>query len=501
MNILMIYPEFPITFWSYKYALNLFGVKSLLPPLGFQTVAALLPLDWERRLVDLNVIELRDSDLEWADYVFISAMIVQKESACQVIARCKKWGLKVVAGGPLFTVEFDQFEKVDHFVLNEAELTLQQFISDIESGMLKRIYSSSEFFDLSKSPVPQWDLVDLEQYAIMGIQYSRGCPYKCEFCQITILLGNQTRLKTADQIIAELDSLYNVGWRRPIFFVDDNFIGNKRRLKTELLPLLIEWHKDKPDIRFRTQVSIDLADDDQLMQHMVEAGFTTVFIGIETPDKEGLAECTKKQNKNRNLIENVKHIHGSGLQVEGGFIVGFDSDVPSIFQRQIDFIQKSGIVTAMVGMLQAQPGTKLYDRMKREGRLQGQSSGNNVDGSTNIIPKMGLKTLIEGHRKILQYIYSPEHYYQRVKTFLDDIKPQENGAPKKIKKKGILFRIIYHLGIVDNERKYFWKLLFWTLSHHRGLFLLALGQAIAGYHFRKISVTHKLINGKPQDVE
>ncbi|MGR3318131.1 MAG: B12-binding domain-containing radical SAM protein [Candidatus Anammoxibacter sp.] len=493
MNILMIYPRFPVTFWSYKYALDLFGIKSLIPSLGFQTTAALLPSDWEKRLIDLNITELSDSDLEWADYVFISAMIVQKESVYEVISRCKKSRVKVVAGGPLFTSAFDQFGEVDHFVLNEGELTLPQFISDLGHGTPKRVYSSSEFADIEKSPVPQWDLVDFDQYLIMGIQYSRGCPYKCEFCNITTLLGNRTRLKTADQIITELDSLYEKGWRKPVFFVDDNFIGNKRRLKTELLPLLIEWHKDKQEIRFRTQASIDLADDDQLMELMVEAGFGTVFIGIETPDEKSLAECAKTQNKSRNLIETIKHIHQSGLQVEGGFIVGFDNDTASIFQRQIDLIQQSGTVTAMVGMLDALPGTRLHDRLEREGRLLNQSSGDNVDGITNIMPKMGLDTLVEGHRKILKYIYSPEHYYQRVITFLSEFKAPAKNSNNKISLKKflrlnrILFRVIYRLGIVDNDRKYFWKILSWTLVHRRELFFLALYQAVAGYHFHKIS--------------
>ena len=495
MKILMIYPEFPITFWSYKHALNLINIKSLLQPLGFQTIAALFPTEWERRLVDLNVTELFDADLEWADYVFISAMAIQEESVKKIISRCKELEVKIVAGGPLFTGEYEQFDDVDHFILNEAELTLPPFISDIEQNTLKRIYSTSEFFDLGKSQVPQWDIIDMDQYAIMGVQYSRGCPFKCEFCNITVLLGHQMRLKSADHIIAELDSIYKIGWRKPIFFVDDNFIGNRSRLKAELLPLLIEWHKEHPEITFRTQVSINIADDDELIHLMVEAGFKNVFIGIETPDVAGLTECTKKQNKNRNLIENVKHIHNSGLMVEAGFIVGFDSDTLDIFQRQIDFIQESGIVTAMVGMLQAPVGTKLYERLKREGRLLGRISGDNVDGSTNIIPKMGLEALIEGYKKILEYIYSPEHYTQRVKTFLQDFNRVKGVGNKKVKLSGMLIRLVYQLGVVDCDRKYFWKLILWTLSHRRGLLLLAIGQAVAGYHFRRVCKANLLKSG------
>jgi radical SAM superfamily enzyme YgiQ (UPF0313 family) len=490
MNVLLIYPEFPDTFWSFRHALKFIGKKAVSPPLGLLTVAAMLPADWSKRLVDANVTVLTEEDLGWADYAFIGGMIVQRKSARQIITRCKEAGVTVVAGGPLFTIEYERFEEVDHFVLNEAELTLPPFLEDLKRGRAKKIYTSTEFADIQQTPVPMWGLVDMDRYSTMEIQFSRGCPYDCEFCNVTVLLGHRPRTKTAQQIITELDTLYDLGWRASVFFVDDNLIGNKRCLKTELLPMLIEWQKDKVGFSLSTEVSINLADDKQLMQMMVEAGFRTVFIGIETPDEESLAECNKKQNMNRDLIDSVKNLHRAGLKVQGGFIVGFDNDTPSIFQRQIDFIQRSGIVTAMVGLLQAPPGTRLYQRLKQEGRLLDRISGDNVDGTTNIIPRMDLDTLHKGYESIMQYIYSPEHYYQRVKTFLREYQPPKGKASRDLEYVWAFFRSTYRLGILDKARLNYWKLLFWTLSHRPRHLPHAITLAIYGFHFRKICELH-----------
>jgi radical SAM superfamily enzyme YgiQ (UPF0313 family) len=446
----------------------------------------MLPQEWAKRLVDLNMCKLSEKDLAWADCVFISAMAVQRESARQTISRCKKRGLKIIAGGPLFTSEYEEFEDVDHFVLNEAELTLPPFLDDLEKGCPKPVYATSEFCDIRKTPAPMWELADLKRYAAMSVQFSRGCPFNCDFCNVTALLGHRPRIKTAEQVIAELDGLYKLGWRGQVFVVDDNFIGNKKYLKTQLLPELIEWQKDKRGIPLNTEASINLADDRMLIDMMVEAGFDTVFIGIETPDEQGLTECNKTQNKNRDLAESVRLIQKAGLQVQGGFIVGFDSDRPSIFQRQIDFIQNTGIVTAMVGLLQAPVGTRLYKRLKQEGRLAGQLSGNNVDGSTNIIPKMDQNILFRGYRNMMRQIYSPKPYYQRIKTFLRTYRTPKFKTPLDLQRILALFRSSIRLGILGKERIQYWKILSWTIFRRPELFPLVITFAIYGHHFRKI---------------
>ncbi len=486
MKALLIYPSFPDTFWSFRHSLKFIHKKSAFPPLGLLTVGSMLPEEWDMRVVDLNVTKLTEKDLAWADYAYISAMVVQRKSARHTITRCKKAGVKVVAGGPLFTAEYELFDEVDHFVLNEAELTLPSFLADFRRGCAQRIYKTHEFADMGQTPTPMWQLLNLKHYATMSIQFSRGCPFNCDFCNVTALLGHRVRIKSTAQIIAELDSLYRMGWRGQVFFVDDNFIGNKKYLLTQLLPALIEWRKEKKGFLFNTEASINLADNEELMRTMVEAGFDTVFIGIETPDEEGLAGCNKKQNKNRNLIDSVKRIQRTGLQVQGGFIVGFDSDGPSIFQRQIDFIQKSGIVTAMVGLLQAPPGTKLYERLKREDRLRGLVSGDNVDGTTNIIPKMDLNQLLKGYQKILNNIYRPRPYYRRVKTFLREYKAPKISIPVDFQRFLAFFRTSIRIGIFGKERIQYWNLLVWTLFRCPKLLPLAITLAIHGHHFRKI---------------
>jgi radical SAM superfamily enzyme YgiQ (UPF0313 family) len=490
MRILLVYPEFPDTFWSFKHALRFIHKKAGSPPLGLLTVAAMLPAEWEKRLVDLNVTGLTSADLAWADYVFISAMIVQREAARAVISRCKDFGAKVVAGGPLFTMEHEQFPEVDHFVLNEAELTLPLFLDDLANGRAQHIYTTTEYPDIHQTPTPLWQLANFKYYDTFSIQFSRGCPFSCDFCNVTALLGHRPRTKTSAQIIAELDSLYALGWRGNIFFVDDNFIGNKKQIKSEILPALIEWRKGKTGMPFSTEVSINLVDDEELLNLMTHAGFDTAFVGIETPNEGSLTECSKNQNKGRDLVESVKQLQRAGLQVQGGFIVGFDNDTPSIFQQQIDFIQKSGIVTAMVGLLQAPPGTRLYERMRKEGRLVNEISGDNVDGSTNIIPKMGLETLQEGYRKLLAQIYAPKFYYERVLTFLREYHPPQiriHLDPQYILAFG---RSIYRLGIRGVERVQYWRLFFWTLFRRPQLFPLAITLAIMGFHFRQVVELH-----------
>lgn len=486
MRALLVYPKFPDTFWSFRYALQFIRKRASSPPLGLLTIAALLPTDWQIRLVDLNIRPLSHEDIEWAEMVMVSAMVVQRPSAREVIARCKAAGKRVVAGGPLFLGEWQDFPEVDHFVLNEGEITLPVFLRDLEKGTPQRVYSTDDYADMSRSPVPRWDLLDTRYYDSLSIQYSRGCPFNCDFCNVTAMLGHRPRTKTADQILAELDSMYALGWRRNIFFVDDNFIGNRKQLKEEILPALIRWRQGKKGCHFITEASINLADDPELMRMMVEAGFTSVFVGIETPAEESLAECHKGQNLRRNLVESVRRLQQFGLQVMGGFIVGFDSDRPNIFQQQLEFIQKSGIVTAMVGLLQAPYGTALYQRMAREGRLLSELSGSNTDGSTNILPKMGLDTLRQGYRRLIGELYSPQTFYERVRTFLENYNPPSLNVSIHWEEVYAFFASMWRLGVLGRERKEYWRLFFWTLWKYPRKFALAITFAIYGYHFRQV---------------
>ncbi|MFQ6094236.1 MAG: B12-binding domain-containing radical SAM protein, partial [bacterium] len=454
MRILLVYPRYPDTFWSFRHILGIISKRAGFPPLGLLTVAAMLPPKWEKRLVDMNVSPLRDEDLRWADYVFVSAMVVQKASAQEVIRRANKVGVKVVAGGPLFTTGYGEFEGVDHFVLNEAEATLPPFLRDLADGCARHIYTSAEWPDVTKTPVPLWQLLDMKKYATMSVQYCRGCPFDCEFCDIAFLNGRRPRTKDADQFIEELEAIYGQGWRGGVFVVDDNFIGNRRKLKAELLPAVIRWSQARGyPFSFNTEASVNLADDEELMELMVRAGFNTVFVGIETPDEESLAECGKVQNRRRDLVACVKKIQNHGLQVQGGFIVGFDSDTPSIFDRQIEFIQRSGIVTAMVGLLNAPRGTRLYERLKREGRLLKDVTGDNTDLSLNFVPKMEWSTLIEGYRRILDTIYSPKLFYERIRTFLREYRPPQRKRPLlRLREVWPLLRALWALGVKEKGR-------------------------------------------------
>jgi len=489
LKILLVYPHYPDTFWSFRHALRFISKKAFYPPLGLLTVAAMLPGEWEKKLIDMNVTALRDKDLKWADYVFVSAMVVQKDSVKEVIQRCKKFNVKVVAGGPLFTAGHEGFEEVDHLVLNEAETTLQPFLEDLKNGSAKHIYTSNEWPDVRKTPVPLWDLVAMKKYASTNIQYSRGCPFDCEFCDIVILNGRVPRTKDTNQLLGELEALYNKGWRGSVFIVDDNFIGNKIKLKNAILPALINWLKEKNyPFSFSAEASINLSDDEELMRLMGEAGFNAVFVGIETPNEESLSECNKSQNKGRDLVASVKKIQNYGLEVRGGFIVGFDSDPPSIFESQISFIQRSGIVTAMVGLLNAPRGTRLYQRLKKENRLLTDMSGDNADCSINFIPKMNYETLINGYKKILSTIYSPKPYYERIRIFLKEYKPQQVRAERlQFHHIEAVIKSTWVLGVKEKGRRYYWRLIVWTLLRRPRSFPASLTLAINGFHCRKIT--------------
>ena len=491
MRILLIYPEMPDSYWAMKHVLKIVGKQSWYPPLGLMTVAAMLPIEWKNKLVDLNVNTLTDEDLKWADYVFISSMNVQELSVRQIIARCKEIGVKMVAGGPLFTNEYERFKEIDHLVLNEAEITLPLFLEDLNNGNSRHIYSSSEFADVHQTPLPQWELTNLNHYQSAIVQYSRGCPFQCDFCDVTTLFGHLPRVKTPEQIIAEIELFaehFNF-----LLFADDNLIGNKKHLKNELLPALIEWRKiNKPAISFGTQLTITLADDPELMSLMLEAGFRQIFVGIETPEEESLISCRKRQNIKRDLLENVKRLHRAGFIISGGFIVGFDTDTPSIFQKQVNFIQESGIVTAGVNLLKAPPGTELYERMKREGRLLERFSFDEV--KTNFIPKMDPDILYNGLKNVLQNIYSPEKIYKRIKIFLQQYQsPKVETSIRRIKYRKhlkVILRTIFYIGILENTRKYFWKLIIWTFLKKRNHLNFAFINSIMMYQLHKLAQSY-----------
>lgn len=418
--------------------------------------------------------------------VFISAMIVQEESAREAISACKAKGRKVVAGGPLFNTQWKTFADVDHFVLNEAETTLPRFLTDFKNGNLKPVYSSSERPSISKTPIPMWSLINFKDYATMAVQYSRGCPFNCEFCDIVIMNGRIPRTKSPEQMIREIQSLYDAGWKGSLFIVDDNFIGNKNKVK-KLLPFIIRWQRiNKYPFKLLTEASVNLADDEELLKLMSEANFSKVFLGIETPSVKSLLECNKMQNAGRDLSESVRIIQRNGMQVMGGFIVGFDNDRESTFDLQIKFIQKVGIVTAMVGLLAALPKTRLWKRLKSEGRLLQKTTGENTDGSLNFVPKMGEKQLQAGYRKILSTIYSPKQYYKRINTFIKNYKPKSKSRFSRIYLHAFL-RSTWRIGIFSRSSFRYWRLIIRTMFTKIRALPEAIELAIYGLHFQKIT--------------
>ena len=486
---LLIYPQYPETFWSFKHSLSFIRKKALVPPLGLMTIAAMLPEDFEVKLIDLNIESLREKDLLWADFVFISAMITQKDSVHHITCKCKELGVKTVVGGPLFNALSEEFPEIDHFVLDEGEVTLPLFLEDLEKNNLQQFYRSEEKPDLKDSPVPRWDLIEQKAYVRMPIQYSRGCPFDCEFCDVVRLNGKIPRTKTPRQIIRELDAMLDSGWDGAIFFVDDNFIGNQTESK-KLLKAIAEWRKTRAsNITFITEASLNVADNQELMDCLRQAGFTSLFIGLETPSEESLAECGKLQNQNRDIVESVRTLFNNGFEVSAGFIVGFDNDDVSIFKRQIDFIQKTGVVVAMVGLLQALPGTRLHERLKRENRLLTQSSGNNTDFSINFVPKIAPETLIEGYKQIINTVYSQKHYYERVLTFIKNYQPRVTESYSWVAIFAVIKSVI-HMGILDDSRLYYWRAFFISLLKYPHAFTKFITMSIYYAHFRKVLIDY-----------
>jgi radical SAM superfamily enzyme YgiQ (UPF0313 family) len=488
MKVLLINPEFPDTYWSFRHALSFEGKRSALPPLGLLTVSALLPPSWERRLVDLNVQSLKSSDIDWADMVFATAMLVQKDSLKQVVKRCKAKGKRVVLGGPYVTSTIEDLPEADHIFRGEAETTLPQFIEDLARGEARRWYHAVERPPLSATPLAHFHLANLKRYSSMSVQYSRGCPFSCEFCDIIEIYGRVPRTKSNQQMLAEFDALRDLNWRGTVFIVDDNFIGSKKNVR-QLLPVLAQWQKANGyPFSLSTEASVNLADDEPLLDSMRDAGFRSVFLGIETPVEESLKEARKSQNRG-NLLDSVKKIQSYGMAVMAGFIVGFDNDPEDVFERQIDFIRKSAIPLAMVGLLNALPGTQLWKRLEREGRLLGEASGNNTACTFNFETRMDPELLIQGYQSIMRTIYSPREYYQRV---LDSMKrtAQHLSEAQHIKLMSsltALTRVLLKLGVFDGERREFWRFFSQTLVKHHDRLAESLRLAAMGYHFRKLN--------------
>jgi radical SAM superfamily enzyme YgiQ (UPF0313 family) len=491
MKVLLINPEFPNTYWSFRHALPFEGKRCAFPPLGLLTVSALLPSTWERRLIDLNVQPLMTRDIDWADIVFVTAMLVQRDSFKQVLQRCKALGKRVVVGGPYVSTSSENLPHADHVFVGEAESTLPQFIKDLEAGVAKYRYAAAERPPLSATPLADFHLANLNRYSAMSVQYSRGCPFSCEFCDIIEIYGRVPRTKSNQQMLAEFQALLDLNWRGTVFIVDDNFIGNKKNVR-QLLPELAKWQKQHGyPFSFLTESSVNLADDEPLLESMREAGFRRVFLGIETPVEESLKEAQKSQNRG-DLLAAVKKIQSYGMEVMAGFIVGFDNDPEDIFERQIDFIRKSAIPLAMVGLLNALPDTQLWRRLKREGRLLGEASGNNTSCDLNFKTRMDPELLIQGYQSIMRTIYAPHEYYQRAlesmrRTAQEFVEPQHYGIISSVT---ALVRVLVKLGVFDNERKEFWR--FFTRSVVRNHYRLAesLRLAAMGYHFRKLNVAY-----------
>ncbi len=488
MKILLVYPRFADALWDNKHALEFIGKRASSPPLGLLTVAAMLPEEWAKRLIDMNVTDLNDEDIQWADYVFLSAMLAQQASTREVINRCKGLQTKIVAGGPLFSdTDLDIYRDIDHIVVGEAETSLPTLLEELEQGCARRVYRPDAWPDIKETPLPLWSLVDTEHYALMAIQFARGCPYDCEFCNVVVLNGHRPRVKDKDQVVAELETLYQHGWRGHVFVCDDNFLGNKHKIRTEVLPAIIAWmQSNNYPFALTAAVSIDIADDEEVMDMLVRAGFDRVTVGIESPNDNSLAECNKFQNRGRDLMTSIKKIQKQGLEVQAGFIVGFDNDTSNVFRTQIDFIQESGIATAMVSLLFAFPGTKLNQRLQHENRLLPTRIGENAYGAINFIPTIDSQVLIEGHKQILETIYSSKRYSERVKTFLTAYDPRKKmGGKLELDHVKAFLKSTWLLGMKDVERRYYWRLLAFTLLRYPRSFPISVRLAVTGYHFRK----------------
>lgn len=495
-NVLLVYPEFEPSFWSFKYALRYVGKMSAMPPLGLLTIAGMFPEGYFLRLVDMNVRPLTDRDIAWADLVCTSSMIVQRRSQARVIARCKRAGKPVVAGGPHPTSYEEEMDGVDYLLLGEVETTFVPFLRDLESGTARRITAPPDRPAITQTPLPRYDLVRMRQYGAMLLQFSRGCPFDCEFCDITKLYGRIPRTKSNDQMLGEFQSVYDLGYRGSLFLVDDNFIGN-RRDALRFLKAFIEWQRlhDYPFTLF-TEASMNLVEHEELMDAMVAAGFTAVFVGIETPTPEALVITKKKQNVGKTDPEYPLHavqtLQHKGLEVLGGFILGLDGDKPDAFDAHIQFIRAAAIPTAMEGMLTALKGTDLYKRLQAEGRLLGDTTGQNISTQLNFIPEMPAEALIEGYKRVLDTIYDRglKNYFQRCWDMFQSLDRRVHPASAHTPlTAGQAIRFcIYTLGqMLSAEGPAYLRFLLRVLWNKPALLPEALAFGAKGHHLRKVT--------------
>lgn len=486
MNVLLIYPEFPDTFWGFRHALPFIGKRSAYPPLGLLTVSALLPPHWKRKLVDLNVEPLRDEHLGWADVAFLSAMLVQGPSLSALLSRCRRAGLRTVVGGPIASTGHPALKDADHVVRGEAEVVAAGLAADLAAGTARARYDAAGWTDMTAVPPPELHLARMRRYSAMPLQYSRGCPFSCEFCDVIELFGRRPRTKTTEQVLEELERLYRTGWRGSVFIVDDNFVGNRVAIK-ELLPRLAGWMRARGNpFSLFTQASINLADDDELLALMREARFNKVFVGIETPIAECHRAAGKMQNAKADLLASVRRIQEHGMEVMGGFIVGFDQDSPDVFEKQIDFIREAAIPVSMVGLLTALPNTQLWRRLSGEGRILRESMGNNTEALLNFIPRMNAEALLAGYRRVLASIYNPSEYFERAQAMLSRL-----GAGPKTRRVFsdyvALCRSFVRQGIIARYRVAYWRFLGKTLLRTPRHLGLAVTLAIMGHHFFVLS--------------
>jgi radical SAM superfamily enzyme YgiQ (UPF0313 family) len=490
---LLVCPEIPPSYWDFRYALELLGKRTSMPPLGLLTVAALFPENWEVRLVDMNVVPLKDEDLAWADLVLTSTMVVQRRSLREVLTRCRAIGKPVAVGGPHPTSYSAEITGADFFLLGEVEEIFPRFLSDWQAGVARPVYRPQSRPEITITPAPRFDLIDFETYGTMALQFSRGCPFDCEFCDITHLFGRAPRTKTNAQMLGELDRLYELGWRGSVFLVDDNFIGNRREAM-RLLPVVASWQRERgyPFDLF-TEASVDLAKHDTLMDGMVEAGFSMVFLGIESPNPEALRRTRKVQNTCRGdddfLLRAVRRIQEKGLEVTGGFILGLDGDDREVFDAQIDFVQRAGIPVAMVGLLTAFRGSHLYTRLEHEGRLLSESTGNNVEITLNFEPELDRDVLIDGYRRVLSTLYGPrlESYFARCRTLLARLchRPRRRPPPNRAEITGFLRSV--RLQLFSRQGPAYAKFLAQVALTHPSQFAEAARMAIKGWHLQRFT--------------